>query len=137
MKYLLPFIFTFLILSLASAETKTVCIKNTRVEAEIADTLKKRQQGLMFRKSLKDNQAMLFIFPKEARYSFWMKGMQIALDIVWIDARGKIVDLKRNIPACDYSCPGLVPRAKAQYVLEVKAGFCEKNKIKVGDKVNF
>lgn len=114
-----------------------VCFQDTCVQAEIADTASKRAQGLMFRKSLSDNQGMLFVFEQEEQYSFWMKNMQIPLDIIWIDKDKRIVDIKANVPPCKESCQGLTPREKAQYVLEVNAGFVEENKVRVGDKVDF
>lgn len=117
--------------------TKKVCLQNICVSAEIADTVSKRTQGLMFRKSLPDNQGMLFVFEREDLYSFWMKNMQIPLDIIWIDKDKRIVDIKTNVPPCKDSCRGLTPRENAQYVLEVSAGFVERNKIRIGDRVDF
>jgi uncharacterized protein len=117
--------------------TKEVCLQNICVSAEIADTVSKRTQGLMFIKTLPDNQGMLFVFEREDSYSFWMKNMQIPLDIIWIDKDERIVDIKTNVPPCKESCQGMVPRDKAQYVLEVNAGFAERNNVRVRDKVDF
>lgn len=114
-----------------------VCFQDTCVQVEIADTVSKRTQGLMFRKNLPDNQGMLFIFEREDSYSFWMKNMQIPLDIIWIGKDKRIVAIKTNVPPCKDSCSGIMPQEKAQYVLEVSAGFVEKNKVRVGDKVDF
>jgi uncharacterized membrane protein (UPF0127 family) len=135
-----PIIILFLIfcsLCWAQPLIKEVCFKNTCVQAEIADTESKRRLGLMFRKNLPENQGMLFIFEREDRYSFWMKNMQISLDIIWIDKDKRIVDIKTNVPPCNDYCEGLTPRDKAQYVLEVNTGFAEKNIIKIGDRVDF
>lgn len=91
----------------------------------------------MFRKNFPENQGMFFIFEREDRYNFWMKNMQIPLDILWIDQGKRIVDIKTNVPPCGASCEGLTPRDKAQYVLEVNTGFAERNRIKIGDRVDF
>lgn len=133
------FIFSFIFCSLCYSQQvmEKVCFRDTCVQAEIADTVSKRTQGLMFRKSLHDNQGMLFVFEKEDSYSFWMKNMQISLDIIWIDKDKRIVDIKTNVPPCKESCQGVAPREKAQYVLEVNMGFVEKNKVRAGDKVDF
>lgn len=80
---------------------------------------------------------MLFVFEKEEVQSFWMKNMKFPLDIIWIDKDKRIVDIKINVLPCNGSCAGLMPQAKAQYVLEVNAGFTEKNRVKVGDRVDF
>ena len=132
--FLFLFIFTCFI-SVSCADTK-VCIKGTCVEAEIADTPQTREQGLMFRKELVDNQGMLFIFEVEDIYSFWMKNMQIPLDIIWINGDNIIVDIKAKVPPCTDICDSLTPANKAKYVLEVSSGFCERHSINIGDRVD-
>lgn len=135
----LIFIFFLIFCSLCCAQPpiKEVCFQNICVQAEIVDTESKRQLGLMFRKSLPENEGMLFIFEQEERYNFWMKNMQVSLDIIWIDKDKRVVDIRINVPPCKDSCEGLTPRGKAQYVLEVNAGFTERNRIKIGDEVSF
>jgi uncharacterized membrane protein (UPF0127 family) len=91
----------------------------------------------MFRKSLSDNQGMLFVFEREDSYSFWMKNMLIPLDIIWIDKDKRIVDIKTDVLPCKDSCQGIMPQENSRYVLEVNAGFVEKNKVRIGDKVDF
>ena len=56
----------------SKSETKyvRVSIGNTEVKAEISDTALKHAKGLMFRKSLPENEGMLFIFDKEDYYGF-------------------------------------------------------------------
>ena len=119
------------------AETafKEVCIKNSCIQAEIADSFKGRQRGLMFREKLAESQGMLFIFEDEDIQTFWMKNMVLPLDIIWIDAQKRIVDIRENVQPCRQTCENIVPVAKAKYVLEVKAGFVKVNMIKLGDKV--
>ena len=117
---------------------REVCLKDTCVQAEIADSESKRRLGLMFRKSLPENQGMLFSFDRENNYSFWMKNMQFPLDIIYISKDKRIVDIKIDVSPCkDDSCESLVPLAKSKYVLEVNSGFSQKNKIAIGDKVSF
>jgi uncharacterized membrane protein (UPF0127 family) len=86
---------------------------------------------------LGEKEGMFFILG-QGKHDFWMKNMQFALDIIWIDREKKIIDIKENIPPCqDQDCPlfGLVE--KAEYVLEVNSGFAKENEVKVGDKVTF
>lgn len=134
----LIFILFLIFCSLCCAQQpmKEVCFQDVCVQAEIADTESKRKLGLMFRKGLPEHQGMLFIFEREDTYSFWMKNMQIPLDILWINKDKGIVDIKINVLPCKDSCEGFSPRAKAIYVLEVNAGFTEKNRIKIGDEVS-
>lgn len=44
-----------------------------KIDIEVADNGPERQQGLMWRKSMSENQGMLFIFPEDADQAFWMK----------------------------------------------------------------
>ena len=91
----------------------------------------------MFRGGLADNRGMLFLFPQENFYPFWMKNMRFPLDIIWIDKDKRIVDIKTDVPTCNQTCESLTPGDKALYVLEVNAGFAKKNEIKIGDRVSF
>lgn len=129
--------FIFTAICYGEKAIKQVCLKDVCVQVEIADTDSQRQRGLMFREGLSDNQGMLFIFEKEEKHNFWMKNMQFPLDIIWIDKDNKIVDIKTNVSPCKDYCESLIPQSEAMYVLEVSAGFVEKQTIIVGDKVNF
>ncbi len=106
-----------------------------RIDIEIAETEAKQAQGLMYRNSMKENQGMLFIFPRDDYRSFWMKNTVIPLDMIFVNSKFKIVTIKKNtIPYDESSYPSTAP---AKYVIEVNAGFCDKYEIKVGDKISF
>lgn len=110
-----------------------IAIGNARVEAEIADTPEARKQGLAGQSDLPPNAGMLFVFDKPDHYQFWMQGMLISLDVVWISADQEVVDLTPNVPP-DYP-KHFTSRSPAQYVLEVPAGFVKQNGISIGDGV--
>ena len=78
----------------------------------------------MGRPSLDNDKGMLFIFSSEASPSFWMQGMLIPLDLVWIDGRLNVVGVTANVPP--HSSPGSPPfyhpPQPVRYVLEVNAG---------------
>jgi len=114
-----------------------VCVKDVCYVIEIADDESERARGLMFRQDLGENEGMLFIFDQEEKHSFWMKNTLISLDIVWIDSRGKIVDISQNTPPCAGDpCPSYMPQKPAKYVLEVAAGQMEIIGANKGDEVN-
>lgn len=119
------------------AADKMVCLKNTCVQVEIAQTAAARETGLMFRPKLEDNRGMLFIFDAPGRYGFWMKNCRFPLDIIWIDEDRTVVDIKADLQPCQEPCQTFSPAAAARYVLEVNAGSAAKWGIKIGDKVNF
>lgn len=118
---------------------RVVEIKGFQFTVEMADTQDKRSKGLAGRTSLAQTEGMLFIFPKEGKYPFWMKGLTIPLDFIWI--RGdKVVDISPNV---DPPFPGqpeafltiYEPKENVDKVLEVQAGTIERLGIKPGDAV--
>lgn len=116
-----------------------VLISGNKIKVEIADTQAKRSKGLGGRESLASSSGMLFIFARQDKYPFWMKGINFPLDFVWI--RGdQVVDILQNIPppakdAKDESLPIYLPKEEVDKVLEVNAGTLERLNIKVGDKI--
>src|ERR1700682_4907893 len=60
---------------------------------EVVKDDKDRDRGLMFRQSLPDNGGMLFDYDPPQPIAFWMKNTYISLDIVFIDARGVILNI--------------------------------------------
>ena len=108
------------------------------IYANLVKTEADRMRGLMFRKTLNEDQGMLFVFVSEGLYSFWMKNMNFAIDILWLDRDKRIIHLEREVPPCEKEpCPSYAPRVPAKYVLELKAGSIEKRKLKLYDRIDF
>lgn len=114
-----------------------VCINKVCIKVELANTLEKRQLGLMFRKSLDRNRGMLFIFEQEGVYSFWMRNMNFPLDLIWIGQDNKVVGITNNALPCNELCKSIIVEKPAKYVLEVNAGFVSENLIKKEYPVKF
>ncbi len=115
-------------------------LNNDKIFVEIADTPEKSARGLSGRGNLRENSGMLFTFSKQDQIpSFWMKGMLIPLDFIWIND-DEVVQIDRNIQpepgVSDRDLKIYKPNVPIDYVLEVNAGYCEKNGIKVGDNVS-
>ncbi len=108
-------------------------IRDTSLYVEIADTPEKRRQGLSGRSKMRDDQGMLFIFDNPASPGFWMKDMFFSIDMIWIDANGFVVGITKNIPPDSFP-KTFEPPSPVLYVLEVNAGWADKNNISVGDK---
>jgi uncharacterized protein len=112
-----------------------VKLDNIVLEVQIADTDPRRARGLMFQDQLPFDQGMLLTFDSSDKRSIWMLNMQFSLDIIWIDDDGKVVHIEKNVPPCrtaveTVTCPSYKGRNQdAQYVLEVTAGFVDKNNI--------
>src|SRR3954452_25105648 len=63
---------------------------------EMAITPDEQSRGLMFRRSLPENQGMLFDFKREQELSFWMKNTYVSLDMIFIRADGRILRVAEN-----------------------------------------
>lgn len=108
------------------------------VEVEIAADDETRAQGLMYRDHLPAGKGMLFFFPADGVFSFWMKNCRIPLDMVWIDSQKRIVGIHENVPPCRVEdCPSYGPGKVSRYVLEVAGGEARKHGLQVGDAVRF
>ena len=113
-----------------------VYINDAKIEVELADSVQKRAEGLSGRENLGRNQGMLFVFERPDYYSFWMKDMNFALDVIWIDENKKIVDITKNILPESYP-KKFQPHEPAKYVLEVNASFADAHNIKISDTADF
>ena len=125
MKWMILVFVALLLTSGCTTEKKTdVCISGKCFHVTLAATPEARQKGLMGAQSLAKGTGMLFVFPEEGNYSFWMKDMKFPLDIVWISGEGKIVYISSYTQPCEplQPCPSITPPAYARYVLEVNAG---------------
>ncbi|HNR68401.1 MAG TPA: DUF192 domain-containing protein [bacterium] len=106
-----------------------------RIDIEIADSENKIILGLMFRRSMREDQGMLFIFAEEDYRGFWMKNTYFSLDMLFIDSQGIIRNIHRNtLPLSENVYPSEVP---VQYVLEVVAGYANRHLIQPGFRVEW
>jgi uncharacterized protein len=105
------------------------------VTVEVASTGPQRELGLMYRKHLDDNAGMIFVFAKAAPQNFWMHNTPIPLDMIFADATGRVIGIVANAEPFNDKVLGV--NGSSQYVLEVNGGFCAKNGIKAGDKMDF
>jgi uncharacterized membrane protein (UPF0127 family) len=103
------------------------------IRAEIADTAAKRELGLMFRRSLPEDQGMLFLFGAERVIEMWMKNTHISLDMIFIASNGTVVSIAKNTEPFSESI--ISSGSPASAVLEVNAGVAHRLSLKVGDKV--
>lgn len=110
--------------------------ESIRVDVEVADNPTLRALGLSNRKYLGDYNGMLFIFDEKVNTPFWMKDTLINLDIIFIDEKGFIVDIKEeNEPCTEVHCPQILSSESYKYVLEVKGGFTQINDVEIGQNI--
>ncbi|MEM1119374.1 MAG: DUF192 domain-containing protein [Bacteroidota bacterium] len=105
------------------------------IEIEVAKSNYEIEKGLMNRHSLPANGGMLFVFDDEYYRTFWMKNTYIGLDIIFVNADKEIIRIRKNAePLSELSIPS---GGKAQYVVEVLAGFVDAHQLHVGDHIDF
>jgi len=108
------------------------------VSVEVVADDELRAQGLMYRDHLEPTAGMLFFFPADGEYPFWMKNTRIPLDMIWIDSSQRIAAVRHDVPPCRTTdCPSYPPNATARYVLEVAAGGARQHGLKAGDQLRF
>lgn len=102
------------------------------VKVEIASTFDKLAQGLMFRKSMPENEGMLFKFHQPIMATFWGKNTYIPLDIAFISKDGTVINTNKIAPM---STRMIHSNDLCKYAVEVNSGFFDKHGIKSGSKV--
>ncbi len=104
-----------------------------RIQAEVARRPGEMAMGLMFRKSMGDNEGMLFVFERERRASFWMANTFIPLTIAYLDRDGVILELHDMKP--HDTTPVLSKSDRVAFALEMNRGWFKLNGVKVGEKI--
>ena len=87
----------------------------------------------MFRDEIPEGTGMLFVFPREKVRSFWMKNTRVSLDILFLDAEGGVVGIRRKTEP--FSKDSISVGLPSKYVLEVPAGTCSAQGIHHGARV--
>jgi len=118
-------------------KVKNITLGSKKLKVAIADTRKKRNYGLMHRKSWGEWQGVLFVFNNESKRSFWMKNTLLPLSIGFLNSEGVLLEFHdMNPPKSVFQ--KTVDRAfskwPAKYALEVPQGWFKKHNIKAGPK---
>lgn len=90
-------------------------------------------RGLMYRKTMGENNGMLFDLRVRDDHKFWMHNTCIPLDLIYLDEDGLIVGIVENAPTLDdgsrgVDCPSL-------FVLEVNAGWSRRHGVRPGQRL--
>jgi uncharacterized membrane protein (UPF0127 family) len=106
-----------------------------RFSVELALTPEQEMQGLMYRPRMDADAGMLFDFGNSEIRTFWMRNTLIPLDMLFVAADGKIVDIhERAVPLSEDLIASSAP---ARAVLELNGGTVSRLGIKIGDTVRY
>ena len=84
----------------------------------------------MGRAALKPYQGMLFVQPRTGLYRYWMHGVSIPLDILWLDSELRVLEIVCGAVPGSVEPLGSCPASK--YGLEIPAGMAARYSLAVG-----
>jgi len=99
----------------------------------LADNDWRRARGLMFVKQMPADHGMLFIYPQPIRASMWMKNTFIPLDMLFVAADGKVMQVIANTKP--QSLKTIESTDEVVAVIELNAGTAERLHIAKGARV--
>lgn len=119
----------------AACQPNVVDLKGAKSSArftiELADTDETRSYGLMNRTSMANSSGMLFVYDTPGVAAFWMKNTLIPLDMIFLDAQGKVRHIHENAIPGDLTTIYGGDNIKA--VLEINGGLSRRLRLAPGD----
>lgn len=97
---------------------RQITVEGKSYRVRVVDTPMERAQGLSGTKRLAPDEGMLFVFEQAGLHGFWMKDMNYAIDIIWLNDRLKPVGITKNISPDSFPTI-FYPPAPIRYVLEI------------------
>jgi uncharacterized membrane protein (UPF0127 family) len=110
-------------------------LNSEEVEAEIVRSMATKARGLSGRDGLEANTGMLFVFTETSNPEIWMKDMKFAIDIIFVDKDGRVVEIFENATPESYleNPPRRYKTLEAsRYVLEVPYGTVSDARLRTG-----
>lgn len=118
-----------------SGSSRTIRLAGQDIRVAVADTDTEREKGLGGKDGLARGEGMLFIFPTDGIYGFWMKDMLFAIDIMWLSADGTVIHIEHSVSPDSYP-RSYASGSPARYVLELPAGWAKEYTVHIGDVVS-
>ena len=103
---------------------------------ERAESSAQKAKGLMFRKSMPEEHALLMEFGSEGKHGIWMLCMRFPIDIVYLDRNKKVISIVENarpVSINPFTWKIFHPERPARYVVELPAGKSFQKRIEKGD----
>jgi uncharacterized membrane protein (UPF0127 family) len=110
-------------------------IEGTTIQLEVAQTPEQQAMGLMFRSELADDRGMLFPFDRPRFTRFWMRNVEIPLDMIFMNG-DEVVAIADSVPPCtETPCPTYGPDVPVSQVIELRGGRAAELGLEVGDRI--
>lgn len=125
---------------------ESITISGHTFDLELSLDEAARTEGLMYRQSIPETGGMLFVFPESEIRSFWMGNCLIDIDLIFLDARGRVTALHRMKRAeprgegeSDFAYRNRMPsywsNYPAQFAIELHAGWLDQLNLHVDDRI--
>ncbi len=101
---------------------------------EVASTQTQVMTGMMFRESMAENEAMIFVFPYPHQASFYMKNTILPLSCAYLDNDGTILEIHDLQPKNETAVPAATDRIR--FVLETKQGWFQRHPVGIGTVIS-
>jgi uncharacterized membrane protein (UPF0127 family) len=111
-----------------------------KIQAEVMTREADMRRGMMWRDSFPEGRGMLFIHGSPGKYPYWMYQVKVPLDIIWMDIRGRVVEVVENAPPCTTQasqCPNYGGNQVALVILELPGGTARKHGVQTGAVIKF
>lgn len=116
--------------------TATVKMAGETIELEVAKTPKQQAIGLMYRDNLAPNRGMLFPMTPPRVPRFWMKNVEMPLDMIFV-REGKVAAIAHQVPPCQSDpCPTYSPDVLIDQVIELKGGRAKELGLEIGNTIS-
>lgn len=118
--------------------TVTLAAPAAPLTVQVAATPAQRERGLMGVTALAPRSGMLFVFPMESTWEFWMKDTPLDLDMVWLRRSGTVSSVAARVPHAAPRTPDeRIARRQGYgaYVIELSAGEAARDGLAPGARV--
>jgi uncharacterized membrane protein (UPF0127 family) len=123
---------------LTAAQPKLPTVKlfigTNELVTEVARTPAQMGAGMMFRQSMAENEAMIFVYPAPQRVGFYMRNTTVPLSCAYLDSAGIIREIYDMKPLDETSIPSVSDQIR--YCLEVPQGWFGRHGVAVGAAVS-
>ncbi|AFZ44629.1 protein of unknown function DUF192 [Halothece sp. PCC 7418] len=116
--------------------TAEVEIGGETIKLEVANTPKQQAIGLMYREEMPKNRGMLFPMDPPRVPRFWMKNVEVTLDMIFV-RNGKVSAIAHQVPPCEEDpCPTYSPDVVIDQVIELQGGRAQELGLEIGDSIS-
>ncbi len=107
-------------------------IRGHTLRVEVAGTEAERRLGLMHRRSMAENQGMVFTYDNPGPQAMWMRNTLIPLSVAFVGADGRILNIEDMQPLTE---DAHASKGDAAWSIEANLGWFRKRGIRPGDRV--